>query len=126
MHVAITSVVGLTVAFFAVAQEGEEIFRAVVAGAMLSTLNVVAGFLAIEFSFDKSQTTFLKATLGGMGIRVGLMLVVVVALVQLFGFHATALVVSLLSFYMVYLVLEIIYIHKKASSAYGETSHKAQ
>jgi hypothetical protein len=115
IHVAITSVVGLTVALFVVAQQGEEISRAVIVGAILSTLNVLVGFLAIELSFEKSHTTFLKAVLGGMGIRVGTMLVVLVALVRFVGFHATALVVSVLSFYIVYLVLEIIYIQKKAS-----------
>lgn len=110
-----TFVVGLTLAFFIVAQEGEEILHAVVAGAILSTLNVLAGFLAIELSFEKSHTTFLKATLGGMGIRVGVMLVAIVTLVRLFGLHATALVVSVLGFYIVYLFLEIIYIQKKSS-----------
>lgn len=115
MHVAITLAVGLTLARLVVLQQGEEIFRAVVAGAVLSTLNVLVGFLTIELSLGKSHTTFLRATLGGMGIRIGVMLVMLVALVRLFGFHATALVVSVLSFYIIYLVLEIIYVQKKAS-----------
>jgi hypothetical protein len=115
LHVAITLAVGLTLARLVVLQQGEETFRAVVAGAVLSTLNALVGFLTIELSLGKSHTTFLRATLGGMGIRIGVMLVVLVALVRLFGFHATALVVSVLGFYIVYLVLEIIYIQKKAS-----------
>ncbi len=119
VHVGVTFTLGLAVAMLVVSGEGREISQAVIAGAILSTLNVMAGFLAIELSFEKSHTTFLKAVLGGMGIRMGVMLVVLVVLIRFVGLHTTALVVSVLSFSIVYLVLEIFYIQKKVS-------HKAQ
>ena len=115
LQVAAIFIVGLAIALYVASAQGEEVSRAVVAGAILSTLNVLAGYLAIEVSFEKSHTTFLKAVLGGMGIRVGVMLVLIVAFVRLGGFHATALVVSVLGFYVVYLVLELFYIQRKAS-----------
>ncbi|MBM2845363.1 MAG: hypothetical protein HW407_675 [Bacteroidetes bacterium] len=90
-----------------------EIIEAAIVGALLSTANVLLGYLAIEFSFEKSYTTFLKAVLGGMGIRMLGMLGMLVMLIKVFGFHATALVISLLGFYVIFLILEILFIQKK-------------
>jgi len=90
-----------------------EIIEAAIVGALLSTVNVLLGYLAIEFSFEKSYTTFLKAVLGGMGIRMLGMLCMLIMLIKVFGFHAAALVTSLLGFYIIFLILEILFIQKK-------------
>ncbi len=46
---------------------------AVAIGAVMSTVNVLLGIPAIEYyARDKSYTTFLKAVLGGMGLRLAL------------------------------------------------------
>jgi hypothetical protein len=90
-----------------------EIQLAVSVGAVMSTVNVLLGFLAIEYSFDKSYTTFLKAVLGGMGVRMALLLGVLLVLIRFGGLHAVALTVSLLGFYAVFLVLEVLFIQKK-------------
>lgn len=90
-----------------------EIIEAAAMGALLSTANVLAGYFAIEYSFEKSHTTFLKAMVGGMGIRMILMLVALVVLIKVFNMHAVALTSFLLGFYVVYLVLEIMFIQKK-------------
>jgi len=90
-----------------------DIIVAAVAGAVLATVNVLAGYVAIEYSFDKSVTTFFKYVLGGMGVRLLLMTLVLVLLIRILQFHAGALVVSLGIFYVVYLVLEILHIQKK-------------
>jgi len=82
-------------------------------GAALSTINVIAGYLAIEYSIDKSYTTFLKAVLGGMGIRMAVMLGMLVLLIKGVGMHAVALTTSVLVSYAVYLVIEIVFIQKK-------------
>lgn len=90
-----------------------EIACAVGAGALLSTLNVLVGFLTIEVAIGKSYTAFLKAVLGGMGVRMVLMLGALTLLITVFHLHTVALAVSLLGFYSVYLVLEILYLQKK-------------
>jgi hypothetical protein len=92
-----------------------EIITAFFAGAVMSALNVLVGFLAIEFTFEKSHTAFLQAVLGGMGIRLMAMLGVLVLLIKYVGLHAPALVVSVLFFYVIYLILEILYIQNKVS-----------
>jgi len=90
-----------------------EVALAVAAGAALSTLNVVAGFLLIELSFGRSYTVFLKAVLGGMGVRLTVMLAAMLLLIQAGGIATVPFVLSLLGFYAMYLVLEVLYLQKK-------------
>ncbi len=116
VQVAITFVAGLAIAAIPLSMLGsKDMIVAFVTGTVLSTLNVLAGFWAIEYAFDKSFNTLLAAVLGGMGIRIGLLLGSLVLLIKYFEFHTVALVVSMLSFYVVYLVLEVLYIQKKIS-----------
>jgi hypothetical protein len=90
-----------------------EILIAAGIGALMGTANVVAGYLAIEYSINKSHTTFLKAVLGGMGVRMVAMLGLLVVLLKVFEVHAVALTVSLLTCYVVFLAIEIFFIQKK-------------
>jgi hypothetical protein len=50
-----------------------------------------------------------------MGIRMVFMLGALVVLIRFFGLHAAALTVSLFGFYVIYLVLEIMFIQKKVT-----------
>ena len=86
---------------------------AVAAGAALSTVNVMLGYWAIRYSFDRSHTTFLKAVLGGMGLRLLFMLGAFTAMIAGFGLRPVPLTVSLLGFYAVFMVLEIVYIQRR-------------
>jgi len=106
-------VVGGIVAYPLVQYGSSEIVAAAIVGALLSTVNVLLGYLTIEYSFQKSYTTFLKAVLGGMGVRMAAMLGVVIALIKILAFHVTALIVSMLGFYAIFLVLEVLFIQKK-------------
>jgi hypothetical protein len=90
-----------------------EMLLAAVAGAVLSTLNVLAGFLTIEYAFEKSYTTFLKAVLGGLGVRMAATLGILLVLILVVKLHPVALTLSALGFYLVYLVLEILFIQRK-------------
>jgi hypothetical protein len=94
----------------------QEVLVAVLAGVLISTINVLLGFLAIEYSIGKSYTTFLNAVLGGMGIRIGLMLTMMFVLIRFAGLHRVAFAVALLGSYLVFLVLEIVFIQKKVET----------
>jgi hypothetical protein len=48
-----------------------------------------------------------------MGVRMALLLGVLLVLIRFGGLHAVALTVSLLGFYAVFLVLEVLFIQKK-------------
>lgn len=115
-QVALTLFVTFALAAYPLSRYGSrEIISAVVAGALLSTVNVLLGFFAIEYAFDKSYTVFLKAVLGGMGLRMMLLLGALIVLILVFHMHTLALTISLLSLYLIYLVLEILFIQKKMS-----------
>lgn len=97
-----------------------EVIGAALAGALLSTGNAVLGFLAIEFAFGKSSMMFLKIVLGGMGIRMMLMLGIMLALILVWDVPAVALTVAVLAFYAVYLGFEVLHLHRKVSVKHRE------
>jgi hypothetical protein len=84
-----------------------------VIGAAISTLNVMLGFVAIEYSFDKSYTIFLRWVLGGMGLRMLLMLGLLAGMILVFRVDTVSLTVSVLGFYLVFLILEVLFIQRK-------------
>jgi hypothetical protein len=90
-----------------------EVVRACIAGVTISVANVLAGYAAIEYSIDRSYTVFLKAVLGGMGLRMLVMLGTLMMLIEVFHFQAVPLVVSLMGFYILFLILEILFMQKK-------------
>jgi hypothetical protein len=97
-----------------------DILMAVLFGAALSIVNALMGFLALEYAFDKSYSTFLKFVLGGMGVRLLFLLGVMLVLILLVQVHSVALTVSTIAMYMVFLILEIIYLqHKVVVSKQG-------
>jgi hypothetical protein len=113
-RVLIVLVVLSALAAYPLARYGsKEILVGVIAGALLATANVLAGFLSIEYGFEKSYTTFLKVVLGGMGIRMGAVILIMLVLLMVAHLHAVAFTVSLLGCYLIFLVLEILYLQKK-------------
>ena len=105
----------LVLAYPLTAYASEEVRTAVAAGALVSTVNVLLGYITIAYSFEKSYPTFLKAVLGGMGLRMLMMLGVLLVLILSVHIHTVALMASLLGFYSVYLILEILFIQRKVS-----------
>jgi hypothetical protein len=90
-----------------------EMLTAAIVGGVLTTANVLFGFLMIEYGLEKSYTTFLKAVLGGMGLRMAIMLAALLVLILACHMHPVALTVSMVLFTTVYLVLEIFYLQRK-------------
>jgi hypothetical protein len=90
-----------------------EAVKAAAAGCLIATLNVLAGYAAIEHSAGKSMATFMKFVLGGMGIRLAAMAGLLLLLITVFGFDAGALVAALGIFYLAYLILEVAFIQRK-------------
>jgi hypothetical protein len=89
------------------------VVSAAIAGGVMATLNVLAGYAAIAYSLGKSMNTFMKYVLGGMGVRLFAMAGLLLLLTRVFGFHATALVASLGVYYLAYLAIEVLFIQKQ-------------
>lgn len=92
---------------------GEEIVTGVIAGAAMSVLNVLMGYGAVEYSFNRSYTTFMQIVLGGIVVRLFVMAGLLIVLIAVFNVHSVALVGSLFVMYAIFLALEVLYIHNK-------------
>jgi hypothetical protein len=95
------------------AMASKEIVIAVIAGALLSTINIMLGYISIEMAYERSMTKFMKWILGGMGIRLLFLLAALFFVIKVLQFHLLAFIISLFGFYTVYLILEILHIDKK-------------
>ncbi len=117
LQVVAVLVLGALLAAYPLLRYGtRETIIAAAVGALLSTVNALVGYLTIEYSFDKSYTTFLKAVLGGMGVRLALMLGALLLSISVIGLDAVPLTVSLMVFYMIFLAMEIMFLHKRATT----------
>jgi hypothetical protein len=93
-----------------------EVMHSVIAGSIMSFANLLLGYLAIEASFERSHTTFLKYVLGGMVGRLLLMWGAFLLLIRVFGFHSASLMLTLLFFYVMNIGLEIFYLQRRVSA----------
>jgi hypothetical protein len=92
------------------------VIHGIIAGGVMSFINLLLGYVAIEISYERSHTTFLKYVLGGMVVRLMLMWGVLLILIRVYHFHSASLMLSLLFFYVMNLVLEIFYLQKRVTS----------
>ena len=91
---------------------------AVYAGAILAFVNAVIGMGIIEWTIDKENFVFMSAFFGGMAVRIMITLMVF-AFMLTEGYHAQTLTFSLLGFYLVFLVQEIVFLVKVLSHHKG-------
>jgi hypothetical protein len=85
-------------------------------GGVLAAVNTLAAYGLVSWSIGRSTNAFMRAVLGGMVGRMGLMLVAVVAAVLALGLPKVPLAISLLSYFVVVLVMELALLHKRTSA----------
>lgn len=90
---------------------------AAVAGAALAVANTVAAYGLVRWSAGRSTTAFMRAVLGGMVGRMGLMLAAVVGAVLGLGLPEVPLAVSLLAYFALFLVIELRLVHRRQEPA---------
>lgn len=93
-----------------------DVLRAAAAGAILSTLNVLIGFVTIERNIHRSHTSFMKAVLGGMGIRMAGMLGAMAIVLMVLKYNTVVFTLSLLGLYALFLGLEVYYLHTRVNA----------
>jgi branched-subunit amino acid ABC-type transport system permease component len=84
-------------------------------GTALASLNTLAAYALVVWSQRRSTTVFLGAVLGGMVGRMGLMLAAVAAGVLRLGLPKVPLAVSLLAYFVLFLILELTLLHRRTS-----------
>jgi hypothetical protein len=92
---------------------------AVLLGAAIAALNTGLAYGLVVWSSRRSTGAFLGAVLGGMVGRMGLMLGAVVALVLGADLPKLPLTFSLLTFFVLYLVLELSVLHRHPGTGTG-------
>jgi len=108
-------IVGVLSAYPLAVYADKQMMYGIIAGCVISVMNILAGYLSIEYAFDRSNTTFLKVILGGMGIRLLAVAAILVILLKVFQVHTYGLVFSFFFFYIVFAILEILFLNKKIS-----------
>jgi MFS family permease len=91
--------------------------QGIVFGGVLAAANTLAAYGLVRWSEKRSANAFMGAVLGGMVGRMGLMLAAVVGAVLLLGLPKVPLAVSLLSYFVLFLVFEIAVLHKQRPGA---------
>jgi hypothetical protein len=92
---------------------------AVLAGATLAALNTILAYFLVLWSAGRSTNVFLGAVLGGMVGRMALMLAAVAAGVLVFELPKGPFAISLLAFFVLFLVLELTILHRRTSTPAG-------
>ena len=90
-------------------------YAAAAFGAGLAAANAIAAYVLALWGAGRSQTAFLGAVLGGMVGRMGVMLLAVVGGILILGLPKVPLAVSLLSYFVAFLVLELSVLHSRTS-----------
>jgi hypothetical protein len=81
-------------------------WAAAAVGAALAVLNTLAAYRLVVWSEGKPTVPFFRAILGGMLVRMTLLLVAVVLALRVAGLPAVPFVVSLLGHFVAFLALE--------------------
>ena len=89
------------------AEQDPNVVSAAVAGFAMSLGNVLAGYATIAYGRTRSPQQFGVIFLGGMTVRMLLLLGVIWICVGFLHMPVIALVVSLFVFYLAYLVIEV-------------------
>jgi hypothetical protein len=89
---------------------------AVALGAAIALVNTLSAHALAVWSSGRSTTAFLRAVLGGMVGRMAAMLAAVVAGILWLGLPKLPLAFSLLSYFLVFLVMELSMLHRQTST----------
>jgi hypothetical protein len=84
-------------------------------GGLLAAVNTVVAYGLVLWSKKRSPTAFLGAVLGGMVGRMALLLGAVTASILVLGLPKIPLAASLLSYFVLFLIVELAQVHKQTS-----------
>lgn len=89
--------------------------RSVLAGGTICLLHTLVGSLLLDWATGRPPISFLKRILGGMGVRLLVMLALVVILLKVHAFQPASLMLSLLGWYIVALIFEVAALQNRVS-----------
>ncbi len=90
---------------------------AVLTGGALAAVNTIVAYFLVLWSAGRSTSVFLGVVLGGMVGRMALMLAAVAAGVLVFDLLKVPFTISLLAFFVLFLVLELTILHRRTGAS---------
>ena len=89
---------------------------AVLTGAGLAAANTVLAYFLAVWPMGRSPNVFVGAVLGGMVARMGVMLLAFVAAVRVGALPAVPLALSLLGYFVAFLLFELAVLHRRMAT----------
>jgi len=93
-------------------------------GYLIGLVNALIGYRMNEAAFNKSVKVFMVMVFGGMGLRIMIIGFSIFMLLYFAKPDEYSLIGSVFVFYVIFLVLEILYLHKKQQSAKVSMAHQ--
>jgi len=87
--------------------------HSVITGYLISLMNAMIGYGMNEMALKKSAKSFMAIVFGGMGIRIILAGIFLLIAIEFTNLNSVFLVSSVFVFYIIFMSLEIHYLHKK-------------
>jgi len=92
---------------------GVKYISGVVSGYFISLMNMLFAFFSMKWAFNKSNKTFFKVVLGGMGIRFLVLMGAIFFVWKFVHIPFIAFIISLIGFYLMLQVFEIKFIQSE-------------
>lgn len=93
-----------------------EFIKSFIIAGIITYLNFSLGFVSIKVAFRKSTNIFLIAVLGGMVLRLFMMVIMVFISLKFLDIRAGVFIFVILFFYIVYMIIEFYYLLMKKSN----------
>ena len=105
----------LVFTFFIIGLFNYSLIKSSIPSGIINLLNSLAAIIAFQRGFDKSNNVFLLYTLGGMVIRLLLMLLLIFLSLKYLNIDKLGFIFTLVIIYFVNLILEINYFRAKTA-----------
>ena len=89
-----------------------DFFKAFILAGVITYLNFVSGYLFLKFSNNKSDNIFLIMVLGGMILRLFMILLLVFISLKFLDIKTGVFIFIIFFFYVFYLLVEILYLYR--------------
>ncbi len=93
-----------------------DVILGLVYGYILGLIHITIGYFSLVLSAGKNMGDFFKYLVGGMILRIFVLLVIIVFLLKFSSINIISLLISLFIFYFINLTLELNYINKKTKN----------
>jgi hypothetical protein len=90
-----------------------DFFKSFILAGVITYLNFVSGYLFLKFSHNRSDNIFLIMILGGMLLRLFMILLLVFISLKFLDIKTGVFIFVIFFFYVFYLLIEILYLYRE-------------